>query len=176
MEARRIGASVVVLLAAESEAARCSMKLLEIKERGFTSDTNRLQSLIWRLHSERLRLLQWCNTVGLDGRNVRIDPDQMRVVEDMSGELRHATVRVAGRLDTFTVVETSSMRRRLRTAARWAGDGYDETRNMVDLMHALNELLVTRVPVLPAYSAMTRQDDRGNRAYSPAMASPDVEC
>lgn len=172
MEIIALTSSVVLIISAVSQAANLSNKIIRLTQQASTADS-RLQALKWRIRTEKLRSEEWCNNVVMN--RTTIEPEGMTAVLEILVELREANDRISGRLNKYSFDKTTSVSRRLVTAAKWNNGGYDDAEDLADLMHDLNDCLVTLVPPLPSYSGPMHQDTQDNRSNAITPVSPAVD-
>lgn len=172
MEIIGLTSSVVLIISAVSQAANLSNKIIRLRQQASTADS-RLQTLKWRIRTEKVRSEEWCNNVVIN--RTIIEPEGMTAVLEILVELREANDRISGRLNKYSFDKTTSVSRRLVTAAKWDNGGYDDAKDLADLMQDLNDCLVTLVPPLPSYSGPMHQDTQDNRSNAITPVSPAVE-
>ena len=140
--------SIALILTAVDNSVKVVNKVIKLTSAS-TADS-RLETLRWRVRTESWRVEEWANNVTFN--QTAIKQDRLDLVDEIRQQLKEASNRVELRLAKFTRGAASSRPvQRLKSRYGWDAGGYDDCKDIADLMRALNEALVTLVPPLPSY-------------------------
>jgi hypothetical protein len=140
-------ASVVLMLAAVNNGFRAINKLIKLTSAS-TADS-RLDTIKWRAQTEKWKAEEWANNVAIN--KTPIEKDRLDLVNEITAQLNEASKKADIRLAKFSRGASGKITQRFISRYQWDAGGYDDCKDLADLMQALNEALRTLVPPLPSY-------------------------
>lgn len=143
--------TAVLILSVVSNVATFTSRITKLSASGHSADS-RVETLKWRIITEKLKTEEWANNVTING--TEISPERMATVDEITGILAQTAKKASDRLDGFLLQSDRKTMQRIRSHYRWDSGGYDEVKDLADLMQALNEALRTLIPPLPSYPGM----------------------